>query len=178
MASGSRMHRATVSCSSSVDDGTARTRSAAVHGVAVDEGLISGSRVCPECPESPRKNRSNGPSCWSRYSGKEPGVALVVVGDRLYFRRQRVLQHFLRVVGVWHRVRLGGRFPAEGGDLVCEELCVALFVANFRLEEGSQFPAVRSGELRRVVGVNQDRLIFPGQVVVETLDKGLPVHSC
>ena len=59
---------------------------------------------------------------------------LVVVRDRLFLGRQRVLQHFPRLVGVGNRTRLGRRFAAQGRDLVRQELSVSLLVRNLGLE--------------------------------------------
>lgn len=55
---------------------------------------------------------------------------------------------------------------------------MALFVGNLRLEESTQFPAVRPSELGRVVGVHQDGLILAGQVVIEAANEGLSVRGC
>ncbi len=52
-----------------------------------------------------------------------------------------------------------------------------LFVGDFRLEEGPQFPAIRSGQLGRVVDVHQNGLILPGQVLVEAINQNLSIRG-
>ena len=52
---------------------------------------------------------------------------------------------------------------------------MSLFVGNLGLEEGTQLPAVRAGQLGRVLYVHHDGLVFARQVVVEALDQGLSI---
>ena len=54
---------------------------------------------------------------------------------------------------------------------------MSLLVRNLGLEQGTQLPAIRPRQLGRVLDVHHDGLVFTGQVVVEALDKGLPIHG-
>ena len=60
---------------------------------------------------------------------------LFVIGDRLLFRIERILEHLPRLLGMRYRARLGRGLAPQVRDLVGQKLGVGLFVRDLGLEQ-------------------------------------------
>jgi hypothetical protein len=74
--------------------------------------------------------------------------ALRIVGPRLLFRRQNLLQHLPVRLRGRDLARRGCRLATESDDLVGQELSMELLVGHFGQEKLGQLRAIRASGLR------------------------------